>query len=103
MFTVGSTCDDPGLVPYAHRYPTAAMTDDSTFTLTNVKYGGRVYYKCIKDGYELFRKSTGEAVNSTLCNGVSFDPPVSDFECLGNYLILISIGILCLWVYLQLW
>lgn len=60
------------------------MKCNTTFSLANLKSGGEVYYKCIKDGYDLFSMSTNETVNSTMCNGANFSPPVSDFVCKGK-------------------
>ncbi|XP_067942878.1 uncharacterized protein [Watersipora subatra] len=80
VYCEGTTCSDPGMVVGTQRYSTEDMLPNVTFSLANLKLGGRVYYKCIKEGYELY--SNGSPVNSTYCDGISFSPSVEDFECI---------------------
>lgn len=48
-----------------------------------MKTGGRLYYTCIREGYELYQLSTGDLINNTQCNGTHFNPPISDMICKG--------------------
>lgn len=80
--SAGTTCSDPGTPPSTYRYADDSYT--TSFTLSNLKAGGRVYFKCIREGYELFLKSSGERVMYTMCNGTDFSPNVDDMECRGK-------------------
>ena len=82
-FPSGTTCDDPGFYANTFRYATSDMDPDVSFSLSNLKSGGRIYYSCIRPGYELMDDG-GNIFNYTECDGADWSPELTDFSCKGG-------------------
>lgn len=81
----GSTCSDPGYPPSTFRYASDRFDPEEAITIGNMKVEGRLYYKCIRSGYQLFLQSNSMAINSTECDGSTFAPLISDMTCIGEW------------------
>jgi len=65
-----------------YRSASGDMSDNRTISLSNLKSGGKIYYDCINPGYTL--SSGGTPVEYISCDGSTFSPNVSTFECIGR-------------------
>jgi len=79
---LGTSCQDPGTVFGTYRSASGDMSDNRTISLSNLKSGGKIYYDCINPGYTL--SSGGTPVEYISCDGSTFSPNVSTFECIGR-------------------
>lgn len=66
------------------------MDDEVSFTLSNLKSGGRIYYDCIRPGYELRNTNNDEPFNYTQCDGTDWTPSLSDFSCIGMCICMVN-------------